>query len=91
MTDHFGGRVTLAGMLLFATTAQAAKQADNAALAYWQAFAQLPVVDSELEKLVADAAVITLDERTGELIRKSRAALTAMQRAAAKPECEWGP
>ncbi len=76
--------------LSFAASAKTAEPTKNAALAYWQAFALLPTVDKDLDKLVIEAPTVKLDDRTKELVKKSKTALTCMRRAASLPACDWG-
>jgi hypothetical protein len=63
----------------------------NAALLYWQAFAQLPrLSDAEEKKLVDEYLTMPLDAHTRELVAKATYALRMMHRGAALSRCEWG-
>jgi hypothetical protein len=62
----------------------------NAALKYWQAFAQLPkFTDAEQKKLVADCLTMPLDAHARELVTRADYALLMMYRGAALPRCNW--
>jgi hypothetical protein len=63
----------------------------NAALKYWQAFAQLPkLTDAEQNKLFADDLTMPLDAHARELVTKTDYALRMMYQGAAAPRCDWG-
>jgi hypothetical protein len=63
----------------------------NAALKYWQAFAQLPrLTDAEQNKLVADSLTMPLDAQARDLVTKADYALRMMYQGAALPRCDWG-
>ena len=63
----------------------------NAALKYWQAFAQLPkFTDAEEHKLNAESLTMPLDAHAREIVTKADYALRMMHRAAALPHCDWG-
>jgi hypothetical protein len=63
----------------------------NAALKYWQAFAQLPkLTDAEQNKLTADYLTMPLDDHARELVTRSDYALRMMYQGAALPRCDWG-
>jgi hypothetical protein len=63
----------------------------NAALKYWQAFAQIPkLTDAESTKLRAESLSAPIDAHSRELTSKADYALRMMQRAAALPRCNWG-
>jgi hypothetical protein len=65
--------------------------AANAALKYWQAFAQLPkFTDAEQTKLVSDSLTMPLDAHTKEIVAKSEYAFKMMHYGAALPDCAWG-
>jgi hypothetical protein len=80
-------------LVLTAANASAADRPDpgtNAALLYWQAFAQLPkLTDTEGAKLGADCLTMPLDEHARGLVTKSAYALRMMHRAAALQRCDW--
>jgi hypothetical protein len=68
---------------------------ENAALRYWLAFAELQDVpaDKETQDLlesVASGAVPWDEQRLGALLDQNGAAIRAMHRATALPECDWG-
>jgi hypothetical protein len=63
----------------------------NAALKYWQAFAQLPkFTDAEQTKLLAECLTMPLDAHAREIVTKAEYALRMMHRGAALPRCAWG-
>lgn len=61
----------------------------NAALKYWQAFAQLPTVSMEQEKLLKDWRTAPVDDAARRLIRESEAALRYLHRGASLQNCDW--
>jgi hypothetical protein len=62
----------------------------NAALKYWQAFAQLPKLpDAEGQKLNAEYLTMPLDAHTREIVTKAAYALRMMYQGAALPRCDW--
>ena len=63
----------------------------NAALKYWQAFAQLPkLTDAEEHKLTAEYLMMPLDAHARDLVAKADYALRMMHRASALTHCDWG-
>jgi hypothetical protein len=63
----------------------------NAALKYWQAFAQLPrLTDSEQAKLVAECVTMPLDAHARELVTRSAYALEMLHYGAGLRRCDWG-
>jgi hypothetical protein len=63
----------------------------NAALKYWQAFAQLPkLTDVEEHKLNEECLTMPLDAHARELVDKAAYAFRMVHRAAALPRCAWG-
>jgi hypothetical protein len=63
----------------------------NAALKYWQAFAQLPpLTHSEQGKLAAECVTMGLDSHARELVTRSAYALQMMHYGAALRRCDWG-
>jgi hypothetical protein len=63
----------------------------NAALKYWQAFAQLPKMsDAEQNKFLAEYLTMPLDAHARELVTRSDYALRMMHQGAALPRCNWG-
>jgi hypothetical protein len=63
---------------------------ENAALQYWQAFASLPALDADQEKLLENWAQAPLNEATRELLKQSHASLMFLHRGAKLRECDWG-
>src|SRR3954453_23218104 len=64
---------------------------DNAALKYWQAFAQLPkFTDAQSHKLNAEFLTMPVDDHAREIVAKADYALRMMHRAAKLPHCDWG-
>jgi hypothetical protein len=69
--------------------------ADNAALRYWAAFAQMQdyaITDAEAKKLngILDGPVPYDDSQYKDLVEKNQPALATMARGAALPRCDWG-
>jgi hypothetical protein len=65
--------------------------AANAALKYWQAFAQLPpMTDPEKTKLAAECATMPLAVHARELVTRSAYALRMLHYGAALRRCDWG-
>jgi hypothetical protein len=63
----------------------------NAALRYWQAFAQLPkFTDAQEHKLRDEYLTMPLDAHARDLVARSDYAFRMMHRAAAMPRCAWG-
>jgi hypothetical protein len=82
---------------LFLPSAVAAQAADakpdtgtNAAVKYWQAFALLPPLDKDQEKLLQEWNKVPLDAAALNVINRSQTCLTAFHRAARLPHCDWG-
>jgi hypothetical protein len=63
---------------------------DNAALQYWQAFATMPVLDAEQEKLLQDWATVPLDASVNKLLDESQTSLMFLHRGAQLRDCDWG-
>src|SRR3954452_23087255 len=61
----------------------------NAALKYWQAFAFLPSLDKDQEKLLESWNKVPLDGPAQALIDKYRSSRADMHRAAKLPRCDW--
>jgi hypothetical protein len=62
----------------------------NAALKYWQAFAQLPkLTDAEQSKLNAEILTMPLDAHARELVSRADYALRMLYQGAAQPRCDW--
>jgi hypothetical protein len=63
----------------------------NAALTYWQAFAQLPkLTDAQEHQLWAESPTMPLDAHAREIVTRADYALRMMHRAAVLPRCDWG-
>ena len=62
---------------------------DNAAMKYWQAFALLPLLDKDQEKLLQDWNKVSLDEAALNLIERSRMSRVYLHRGAKLPRCDW--
>jgi hypothetical protein len=73
-----------------------AQTADNAALMYWQAFALMPNLDKEQEKLlqdinnVAEWQKLPLHPEAQKLVEASQASLMYLHRGAKIARCDWG-
>ena len=63
---------------------------NNAALQYWQAFATLPALDLEQEKLLDNRATVPLDDAATKLLDGAHASFMFMHRAARLRQCDWG-
>jgi hypothetical protein len=61
----------------------------NAAMKYWQAFALLPTLDKDQEKLLLDWEKAPLDAAALKLIDRSRMSLVYLHRGAKLPRCDW--
>ena len=61
----------------------------NAALKYWQAFAFLPSLDKDQEKLLESWNKVPLDGAALALLDKYRMSRADMHRAAKLPRCDW--
>src|SRR5688572_16727572 len=65
--------------------------AANAALQYWQAFAQMPPLDEDRQKLLDDWKTVRLDDPAVEkLLAESHASMKYLWRAAKLKQCDWG-
>src|SRR5262245_11210690 len=77
----------------FPATAQAADARPdlgaNAAMKYWQAFAQLPALDKDEEKRLEQGNKAPLDATARKLIEKSRNSRVYLHRGAKLPRCDW--
>src|SRR3954452_20867427 len=63
----------------------------NAALKYWQAFAELPkLTDAQEHKLNAEYLTMPLDAEARAMVAGADYAFRMMHRAAALPRCDWG-
>ena len=61
----------------------------NAAMKYWQAFALLPVLDKDQEKLLDQWNKVPLDAAAQKLIDKSRISRVYLHRGAKLDRCDW--
>ncbi len=61
----------------------------NAAMKYWQAFAQLPQIDQEQDKLLKEWSTVPFDEKAGKLLDASKVSLLYLHRGAKLPRCDW--
>lgn len=64
--------------------------ADNAALQYWQAFAMMPTLDKEQEKLLENWNTVPMDAAALRLIDSSAQSRLLLYRGAKLPHCDWG-
>jgi hypothetical protein len=65
--------------------------AANAAVQYWQAFAQMPALDKEQEKILAQWNTVSLDDpAVQKLIADSHPSLLYLHRGAKLERCDWG-
>jgi hypothetical protein len=63
----------------------------NAAIQYWQAFALMPTLDKDDEKLLENWNTVPLDDpQVKKLLEGSQASLMFLQRGAAMKSCDWG-
>jgi hypothetical protein len=84
--------VALGLSLALLPTGPAAAQPDlgaNAAMKYWQAFALLPALDMDQEKVLQDWDKAPLDAAVLKLIEKSRPSRVYLHRGAQLPRCDW--
>jgi hypothetical protein len=64
---------------------------ENAALQYWQAFSQMPALNEDQEKLLAEWQTVPLDDpEVQKLIAGSQTSLMYLRRAAKLRRCDWG-
>jgi len=84
--------VAICAIFVPCTFSGAAEESDNAALAYWQAFAQLPRTNKEQEELLRDVVKVEIDESALALglIKQCDGAMQSLRRASTMPECDWG-
>ena len=73
-----------------ATAQQANAIAPNAALQYWQGFAELPTMDQAQRDIVEHFATAELNDQATKLIDASSNSLRQLHRGAAINECDWG-
>jgi hypothetical protein len=89
--------VCLATILLVLSSASACAEAPpkrdaNAALTYWQAFAQLPTLtDAEQKKLYTECVTMPLDAPIREILARNRTeyAFRMLHRGATRTRCDW--
>jgi hypothetical protein len=85
----------IAALTLPAAAREANRPADNAALRYWMAFAQMNDVPISAEDAVRMDAIVAGkapwdEEKFGPLVEQNKAAIDTMIRGAHLPYCEWG-
>jgi hypothetical protein len=61
----------------------------NAAMKYWQAFALLPNLDKDQEKLLQDWNKVPLNAAAQKLIDGAQASMLYLHRGAKLPRCDW--
>jgi hypothetical protein len=61
----------------------------NAALKYWTAFAFLPTLDKDQEKLLAECSKVPLDAAALKLIDRSRMSRAYLHRGVKLQRCDW--
>lgn len=65
--------------------------AANAAIQYWQAFALMPALDKDQEKIVGEWSTVSLDDpAVKKLLETSHNSLMYLHRGAALQKCDWG-
>lgn len=72
-----------------AVGAAQAESSGNAAMKYWQAFALLPSLDRNQEKLIDEWNKIPLDDAAMKLIDQSQASREYLLRGAKLSNCDW--
>jgi hypothetical protein len=77
----------LAGIPVFAQPKS--DLAANAAMKYWQAFAQLPPRDEATQQRLRDWPTTPLDVAARKLVADSEASFRYLRRGAALPHCDW--
>jgi len=87
--------IALACLTPLAATAQVpdgkSDLAANAALQYWLAFSQLPALDKDQEKLLAEWNTVSVDDpAVSNLLGASQQSLMFLHRGMALKQCEWG-
>ncbi len=85
--------ITVLMLPLESAFAEAPSKRDaNAALSYWQAFAQLPTLtDAEQKKLYTECATMPLDARPREILSRNKTeyAFRMLHRGATRQRCDW--
>jgi hypothetical protein len=78
----------------FATAQRPAGQSElgpNAALQYWQAFAQMPTLDDEQQKILDEWSTVSLkDSAVDKLATEAHKSMQYLHRAARLERCDWG-
>src|SRR5262245_9190096 len=65
--------------------------AENAALQYWQAFAQMQSLDKDQQKLLEEWNTVSVDDpAVVNLLTANQSSLLYMRRAAQLKTCDWG-
>src|SRR5690349_20241653 len=88
--------ILCAAMQLSSAEAQQnASLADNAALRYWSAFAEMQdsaITDQQAKELnaILDGTAPYDDLKYRDLVEKNKAAVETMARGTAIPNCDWG-
>jgi hypothetical protein len=96
LISAIGGLILLVALSVASAAAQQKPNlADNAALRYWAAFAQMQdyaITDAEAKKLngILDGPVPYDDSQYKDLVEKNQSALATMARGAVLPRCDWG-
>jgi hypothetical protein len=96
--QSFRFKLLMTGAMLlpcaFATAQRPAGQSDlgpNAALQYWQAFAQMPALDEEQQKILDEWSTVSLkDPSVEKLVTESHNSIKYLHRAARLERCDWG-
>ena len=88
--QRFAMAVAICAIFVPFTSSAAAEESDNAALAYWQAFALLPPTDKDQDEILRDVVKAEIDETALRLIKQSDGAIQCLRRASTMPRCEWG-
>jgi hypothetical protein len=65
--------------------------ADNAALKYWKAFALMPALDKDQEKILAEWNKVPLDAAAFKILAGSEKSILYLHRGAKLPRCDWSP
>src|SRR5262249_42718358 len=93
-TVQLRGAVSFLGLLCPSPATQASAltpdPAANAALQYWHAFALMPPLAKEQEKMLANWARIPLDAAAVKLVESSRMSVEYLRRGARQRACHWG-
>ncbi len=64
---------------------------ENAALQYWQAFAQMPMLDAEQQKILDERDTVSLNDPAVEkLLASAQSSLMYLRRGARLKQCDWG-